>query len=198
MSNTEIFNISHLFMSWLKLELAYQHGLTDFIGIERAFDSDNIPTEYLKQSPIHTIKENDDLRVQLMETALYKNKAHHEYIKLYELAQSFISMGIDIPQFEANYENESASDKFHNMGVGFLNYLKLKNAENVLHNEFRHLIRVGDSENMFIKQKEWGEATTKAIDQYHALLDSAYIELGVKDQTYEVVGNKIKEWMATA
>lgn len=198
MSNTEIFNISHLFMSWLKLELAYQHGLTDFMGMETAFDSDDIPTQHLKHSPIHNVKDNEDLRVQLMETALYKDKAHREYTKLYEFAQSFISMNIEIPQFNTNYENLSQIDKFHNMGVGFLNYVKLKNAENAVYKEFRHSVDVGNIENMLKKQKEWGEATTKVIDQYHALLDSAYIELGVKDQTYEVVGNKIKEWMATA
>ena len=123
-------------------------------------------------------------------------------IKLTTLTQGcirlLISTGEELPTFNANYENLSKSDVFFNIGVGFLSYLKLKNAENEVHKEFRHFVNSGDTEQMFIKQKEWGEATTKAIDQYHALLDSAYTELGVKDQSYEFVSNKIKEWMATA
>lgn len=198
MSNTEILTVNSLFISWLKLELAYQHGLTDFMGMENAFDSDEIPTQYLKHSPIHSVKDNEDLRVQLMETALYKDKAHREYTKLYEFAQSLISKGIEIQKFKAYDKNETLLNRLHNMGFGFLNYLKLKNEEEALYKKFRHSVHVGNTENMLKKQKEWGEATTRAIDQYHALLDSAYIELGVKDQTYEVVGNEIKKWMATA
>lgn len=198
MSSREIFNVSSGFMFWLQLELAYQHNLSDFIGMERAFDSELIPTEQLKHSPIYSVRENDDLRVHLMETALFKDKAHNAYTRLYEVAQSLISTGEELPTFNANYENLSKSDVFFNIGVGFLNYLKLKNAEIEVHKEFKHFVDSGDTEQMFIKQKEWGEATTKAIDQYHALLDSAYTELGVKDQSYEFVSNKIKEWMATA
>lgn len=197
MQNYETARIGQQFMSWLKFELAYQHHLTDFMGLESAFDSNDLPTHYLKNSPIYSVEDNDSIRLHLMETALLKGKAHYNYSELIKLSEVFLTNTSEIPSM-LDQDDLVGKNQFFNLGVQFLNYSKLKNAQNEVHKEFKHFVDSGDTEQMFIKQKEWGEATTKAIDQYHALLDSAYTELGVKDQSYEFVSNKIKEWMATA
>lgn len=198
MSSTEIFNISHLFMSWLKLEIAYQHGLTDFLGMEGAFDSHDIPTEYLKHSPIYSVKENDYLRVHLMETALYKDKAHREYTKLFELTQAFLSSGVDIPQFETNVEKQISIEQFHNIGVGFLNYIKLKNEYEALNKEFIALTESKNTNDMMAKNAERNTKFTESVNLYHMLLDIAYECLKVRNVEYEVVAKRIKEWFPTA
>ena len=195
--STSLLNVGQSFIDWLKLELSYQHGLVSLKNTEGSLDVNLSPTQYLKTNLTYNIGDNEQLRILVMETALFKNKAHDLYVRLVEFSQNLLNANFTVVPFEPQKNQANPANQIINIGAGFTQWLQLKNKYDLIREELKTPPSTDDSDSYIQKHNVNQKRLKTMTDLYNSLLDSSYQLLGVHNSDLDAESETVKQWFKT-